>query len=220
MKKQIFLLTLLLSVAASAFAAEEVEIDGLWYEVVSKTKEAWVIQYKNSIKYSGNIVIPETVEYEGNDYSVTSIGSQAFYEYSGLTSVTIPGSVTSIGSDVFHGCSGLTSVHISDLEAWCKIAFNGSMSNPLHYAHHLFLNGEEIKDLVIPNSVTSIGKYAFYACSGLTSVTIPNSVTGIGINAFWGCSGLTSVTIPEGMTGIGAHANQYSRMETSSRESV
>jgi len=101
MKKQIFLLTLLLSVAASAFAVE-VEIGGLWYEVVSKTKEATVI--KNNNYYEGDIVIPETVEYDGNDYSVTSIGDEAFYGCSGLTSVTIPNSVTSIGEGAFSLC--------------------------------------------------------------------------------------------------------------------
>ena len=112
--------------------------------------------------------------------SVTSIGPVAFGNCSGLTSVTIPNSVTSIGSDAFGYCSGLTSVHISDIAAWCNIDFDDSDSNPLSYAHHLYLNGEEVKDLVIPNSVTSIGEHAFYYCSGLTSVTIPNSVTSIG----------------------------------------
>lgn len=105
-----------------------------------------------------------------------------------MTSITIPGSVTFIDTHAFYGSSGLTSVHISDLEAWCSILFNGSTTNPLLYANHLYLNGEEIKDLVIPNSMTSISSYAFYGCTGLTSITIPNSVTKIGGDAFCGCN--------------------------------
>ena len=138
--------------------------------------------------------------------SVTSIESSAFKGCSGLTSVTIPNSVTSIESSAFYNCNGLTAVYITDLEAWCKIAFNSfidSYSNPLSYAHHLFLDGEEITELTIPNSITSIGNDAFYGCSGLTSVTIPNSVTSIGGDAFYGCSGLNSVTIPNSVTSIG-----------------
>ena len=96
--------------------------------------------------------------------SVTSIGDRAFYYCSFFTSVTIPNSVTSIGRDAFYGCSDLTSVHISDIAAWCKIDFDDFNSNPLSYAHHLYLNGEEVKDLVIPNSVTSIGSYVFAYC--------------------------------------------------------
>ena len=125
--------------------------------------------------------------------SVTSIGDYAFSGCSGLTSVTIGNSVTSIGQQAFNECSDLTSVHITDLAAWCNIAFGSTVSNPLYFAHHLFLNGNEVKDLVIPNSVTSIGNYAFKGCSGLTSVSIPNSVTSIGDYAFSGCSGLTSI---------------------------
>ena len=110
----------------------------------------------------------------------------------------------------FRSCSGLISVHISDLAAWCNISFKETFSdaesNPLSFAHHLYLNGEEVKDLVIPNSVTSIGNYAFYYCSGLTSVTIPNSVTSIGDYAFDSCSSLTSVTIPNSVTSIGSCA--------------
>ena len=135
--------------------------------------------------------------------SVTSIGAYAFFKCSGLTSVTIGNSVTSIGSSAFGGCSSLTSVHITDLAAWCNISFEFSNSNPLNYAHHLYLNGEEVKDLVIPNSVTSIGKSTFEGCSGLTSVTIGNSVTSIGMGAFSDCSGLTSVTIGNSVTSIG-----------------
>ena len=135
--------------------------------------------------------------------TVTSISGCAFWGCWSLTSVTIPNSVKSIGPNAFRNCSGLISVHISDIEAWCRIAFS---NNPLSYAHHLYLNGEEIKDLVIPNSVESIGNSAFSGCSGLTSVTIPNSVTSIGNSAFSGCSGLTSVTIPNSVTSIGGFA--------------
>ena len=120
--------------------------------------------------------------------------------------MTIGNSVTSISDSAFSGCSSLTSVTISDIAAWCNISFGDSYSYPLRYAHHLYLNGEEIKDLIIPNSVTSIGDYAFWGCSGLTSVTIPNSVTSIGRSAFQDCSGLTSVTIGNSVTSIGQSA--------------
>ena len=190
--------------------AIEVEIEGINYELVSKAKQA-IVKAKSSGMYSGEVVIPESVEHEGTAYSVTSIGDwafkncsgltsvtipnsvtsigeYAFFNCSGLTSVTIPNSVTSIGGAAFVGCTGLTSVHISDIAAWCNIYFEDSDdSNPLYYAHHLYLNGEEVKDLVIPNSVTSIGELAFRGCSGLTSVTIPNSVTSIGDWAFKNC---------------------------------
>ena len=136
--------------------------------------------------------------------SVTTIGQSAFLDCNGLTSVTIPKSVMSIGSFAFKNCRDLTSVHISDMSAWCRISFSGysSFSTP----YHLYLNGEEIKDLIIPSDITSIGNYTFYNCSGLTSVTIPNSVTSIGNYAFCGCSDLTSVSIPNSVTSIGNYA--------------
>ena len=105
---------------------------------------------------------------------------------------------------------GLNSVHISDLAAWCNIEFGTCDSNPLAGTYpneaKLFLNGEEVKDLTIPNSVTSIGNYAFYYYRNLTSVTIPNSVTSIGVEAFYNCEGLTSLTIPNSVTSIGEGA--------------
>ena len=192
---------MLLPVVASADA---VEIGGIYYNVIPKGKVAEVTRNPN--KYSGSVVIPETVDYNGVQCSVTSIGQYAFFECSSLTSVTIPNSVTSIGYHAFYRCLGLKEVHISDIAAWCKIEFNKNDSNPLEYAHHLYLNGEEIKDLIIPDSVTEIKNSAFSGCSGLTSVTIGNSVTSIGESAFKYCSGLMSVIIPNSVSSIGIAA--------------
>ena len=141
--------------------------------------------------------------------SVTEIGENAFYECSGLTNVSIGNSVTEIGKNAFAYCSGLTKVEISDLGAWCNIHFVNSYGNPIYYSHCLYMNGNEITNLIIPDSVTSIRFGVFYGCSGLTSVTIPNSVTSIGKSAFAYCSGLTSVAIPNSVTSIGDYAFEY-----------
>ena len=140
--------------------------------------------------------------------SVTYIGCYAFEDCWGLTSITIPKSLNLIDEDAFLGCVKLNSVYISDLSAWCNINFQGGegYTSPFRYASHLFLNGKEIIDLVIPDDITSIRNSAFFGCTCLTSVTIPNSVTSIGFNAFSGCTGLTSITIPNSVTSIGGGA--------------
>ncbi|MCQ2311253.1 MAG: leucine-rich repeat protein [Paludibacteraceae bacterium] len=136
--------------------------------------------------------------------SVTTIGDNAFSSCSGLTSVTIPSSVTTIGDGAFDYCSGLTKTNYTGTIAnWCKIKFDYSSANPIYYSHNFYINDVEVKDLVIPQGVDTIGDYAFSSCSGLTSVTIGNSVTTIGNYAFYGCSGLTSITIPSSVTKIG-----------------
>lgn len=194
----------MLTMATCALAVN-VEIDGLWYEVIPKAKEAHVIQNPKTYKYSfSNVVIPESVESEGITYRVTSIEEYAFTGCRDLTSISIPKSVTSVGRAAFSGCYNLKSVHITDLEAWCRISFEFyydeeddyyNVSNPLYYAQQLFLNGVEVKDLTIPSSITSIGPYAFHRFSGLTSVTISNIVTSIGENAFLDCNSLNFIKV-------------------------
>ena len=206
-----------------ANAQTKVEIDGIWYNLISKVKQAEVTSDRD---YSGSITIPATVTYEGKEYSVTSIGSYAFSWCSSLTSITISEGVTSIGNDAFQYCSSLTSitipksvtnigegafyycnslaaVYISDIAAWCSIEFSNSSANPLCYAHNLYLNGELVTKLTIPEGVTNIGNRTFYGCSSLTDITIPEGVTSIGQEAFYECSSLTDITIPEGVTSIG-----------------
>ncbi len=121
-----------------------------------------------------------------------SIGSSAFEDCEGLTSVTIGNSVTSIGSYAFEGCKGLTSITIPD-----SVTSIGDRA---------FYNCTGLTSITIGNSVTSIGEWAFSGCTGLTSVTIGNSVTSIGEWAFSGCTGLTSVTIGNSVKSIGKRA--------------
>ena len=135
-----------------------------------------------------NLVLP--ADYKGENYV---IDSAVFKDNTVITSVTIPNSVTYIGNQAFYNCSELNEVHISDLSAWCNIAFASADANPLYYAHNLYLNGELVTVLVIPDNVTNIRDYAFYDCTGLTSVVIGNSATSIGNAAFENCTELKTV---------------------------
>ena len=160
--------------------------------------------YLNGNIISGNIVIPEGVK---------AIPAYTF-KNSNITSITIPNSVTSIGINAFY-CSNLKEVHISDIGAWCNISFGDNDANPLYYAKNLYLNGNLITELVIPDTITEIKNYAFYNCDSITNITIPNTVTSVDDYAFAYCSNLISITIPDSVTSIGWNAFSYCSSLTS-----
>ena len=134
--------------------------------------------------------------------SITSICGSVFQDCSGLTSVTIPNSVTFIGYNAFYGCTSLMDIVVNSRNP--KYDSRNNCNAIIETSSNTLILG--CQNTVIPNSVTSIGNYAFARCTGLTSVNIPNTVIAIGIYAFGGCSGLTSMTIGNSVTSIGRDA--------------
>ncbi|MCQ2338317.1 MAG: leucine-rich repeat domain-containing protein [Paludibacteraceae bacterium] len=204
--KKLFSVFLCLTMWLSAFG-QDFYVDGIYYNIIGNNQVE--VTYDDTYphyRYYGNVTIPSSVIYDTETYSVTSIGSSAFYECFGLTSVTIPNSVTSIGSCAFYNCYGLTSVTIPN-----SVTSIGSGA---------FYNCYDLTSVTIPNSVTSIGSSAFYYCTGLTSVTIPNSVTSIGSNPFDYCSGLTSIIVESGNTYYDSRNNCNAIIETSTNSLI
>lgn len=189
--------------------------------------------WQNNVLYVGHYLIKAKKTISGN-YSIKNgtitIATDAFEDCDSLAGITIPNSIKGLGGG-FRGCDNLKSVYINDLGAWCKIVFGGTIqnSNPLCYAHKLYLNNKLVTNLTIPDEVTSIGSYAFIECESISELTIPDSVTEIGYGAFeecknlkkvtlpnsissiqmdtfYDCSSLTSISIPEGVANIGGSA--------------
>lgn len=189
-------------------SAYDALIDGIYYNLVKKAKVAEVTYKYQGVTspindYFGDIVIPATIEYEGTVYNVEKISDFAFNE-SEITSISFPNSITSIGSRSFFGCKNLKSVKISDLAAWCGVSIG--LYGPMTYANHLYLNEEEITELVVPNGVTLIANRAFSGCNAFTSIILPESLGSIGDGAFEGCSCVSVISIPNNVKTIGNEA--------------
>ena len=135
-----------------------------------------------------DLVIPE---------GIRGINNYAFCGCTSITSVTIPSSVTYIRTGAFQDCVGLEAVYISDLEAWCNITFSNNVANPLYCAKNLYLYGELVEELIIPDNVEQLKDYAFQGCTSLTGVYIPGRVRNIGKGVFYNCSGIAYVEVSE-----------------------
>ena len=175
-------------------------------------------------KNLSSIIIPENVVSIGGGYSFfgptnseQEAGTNtwkrrnelgAFNGCSNLASITFPEKVKHIGQFAFEGCDNLKEVQISNMQSWMEIDFGNWSANPLSYAHHLFLDNQEVTNIQIPENMTSIKNYVFSGCEGLTSVSLPNSITSIGDGAFRGCINIPSISIPENLTSIGKYAFQ------------
>ena len=193
------LFTALLSLCTTVAIAHDFEVDGICYNITGATDRTVEV---TSGKYTGSVVVPESVDYDGSVYSVTAIGNKAFEYCYDLTDITIPNSITTIGEAAFYECTSLEKIVVDsgntvfDSRDNCN-AIIETASNTLIFG---------CMNTIIPNSVTAIGREAFYGCSSLTDISIPNSVTTIGFWAFRGCSSLEKITIPNSVATIGNYA--------------
>jgi len=208
MKKQLLLLVCLLSFSISQ--AQTFNDGVLEYTVTSGTNVS--VKKFNNVCPTGTLTIPNTVTDNSITYTITEIENQAFYNCSGLTSLSIPNSVTAIGAAAFSDCTGLMYLSIpNSVTSIGNFAFRScigltSLSIPnsvTAIGYGTFAYCGSLTSLSILNSVTSIGNLAFSGCYSLTSLSIPNSVTSIGDYAFYACSGLTSLSISNSVTSIG-----------------
>ena len=156
------------------------KVNNIYYIITGEnTASVWHYNYKAGTDYSGNVVIPSTVTFEGTTYTVTAIGENAFYQCP-VTSVTLPSTLTKIDQGAFHYCTSLTSITIPD--------------NVTSIGLYAFEGCTALAEVNFGNGLTSISPWAFMYCRSLTSIVLPASLTSIGGAAFAGCSTLTSIT--------------------------
>ena len=191
MKKKLLILNFMLLLPFMA-NADVVEINGIYYNLLSKAKEAEVAKRPNGY-YSGVVSIPATVTYGGQAYNVTKIGDEAFKMSESLTAVNLTNSITTIGYMAFSGCSSLQTFNIPN--------------SVTTLGYGAFKDCSSLRSVSLPNNITVIDDYMFRFCKSLTSVTIPSSVKEIGCCAFEGCSSITSVSIPDNVVSLGRTFN-------------
>ena len=178
--------------------AHDFDHEGVYYRITSANTVE--VTYRGdsyssySDEYHQDVIIPETVIYNDTEYVVTSIGDHTFYGCVSVSSIKIPSTIVSIGEEAFYACSYLSKVYISDIASYCNILFHPAYGNPVYYAENLYLNGELIEDLVIPEGIEKINDYLFYGLDEIKSVTIPESVTEIGHYAFYECNSISKIT--------------------------
>ena len=129
----------------------------------------------------------------------------AFYNCGNLVNINLSASVTTVGEHVFKNCTSLQNIEVDENNP-NYMSIDGNLYTKDEKTLILYASGKQDTFFVVPNTVTTIGNYAFFDCDSLTGVTIANSLTSIGDYAFSGCSSLTSMTIPNSVTSIGSHA--------------
>lgn len=178
---------------------ENFTLSGIHYHIGSDGK-AEVTGINTNTRY---VDIPQNVTYGGKTYRVSSIGKNAFEGRSDITYLSIPSTIESIGKYAFIDCGSSMTVNIADPEAWCEMVLDNEHASPLSSAGKVLVYDRETKNMVIPNTVSTIGRFTFYQCRYITSLSIPSSVNYIGSSAFEDCTGLTSITLNNGLEYIG-----------------
>lgn len=221
MKQKLLVLLVMALFVPLAASAYDACIDGIYYNIVKKAKQATVTYGDNKNgTYSGDVVIPETVVYDGVTCDVIGIDEYAF-SYIKLSSLTIPKSIKKIAVNAFDGTgtyysnnNGIGKLYISDVASWCSIEFDEenssvnyvSILNPLECTSQLYINNVLTTALVIPDNVSEIGCSAFRGAKMLTSVKLPSNLISIGTSAFRNCTNIQELIIPDKVEAIGLYA--------------
>ncbi len=192
----LIMMYLLACVGAWAF-----DVDGISYDILSQSERtACVGRQTDTERVVGDVVIPRQVEYQGTVYTVTEISGWAFSNCRQMISISIPATIQRIGTEAFYWCYGLQAVHLEDISSWCRVRQgDGFEDNPIILAHHIFVNGEKVKELVIPEGVTAIADRAFQGATDITSLVIPSTVAQIGASAFGDCVSLKTLSLAQGL---------------------
>lgn len=175
--------------------------------VALKSLEAWcAIQFANEeanpVKYAESLALNGTpITKLEIPQGVARIGAYAFINCLTLTEIILPKSVQSIGTGAFSGCTQITKIHLADLTAWCTMQFDDLTAAPFGDDTNLYMDGNPLTEITIPDSVKTLREGAFRNCSTLQTVHL-GKVTSVGANAFAGCTALTKVYIPSTVTKI------------------